>query len=140
MLSYYCVIYTPVLNIFIFFRLYNIQRSIKELSEESMILHNKILAGEFPEEKSQIRENSPFLRKLLKQTKPVRVPLEEILAVKKSIEEKKFRVQLLQEQKSHKLNELKKLTSYRNQLRKSNEEESNFRFSQFLVFYVYLFS
>lgn len=90
-----------------------------------MILHNKIMAGEFPDEKSQIRESSPFLRKLLKQSKPAKVSLEEILSVKRTIEGKKFQVQLLQEQKSHKLNEIRKLTAYRNQLCQSNEEKSN---------------
>ncbi|XP_065202120.1 UV radiation resistance-associated protein [Planococcus citri] len=106
-------------------RLHNIQRSIKEQTEESMALHDKILAGEFPDEKSQIRESSPFLRKLLKQTKPARVPLEEILAVKKQIEAKKFQVQLLQEQKSYRLNEMKKKIEFLNRLRESNAEESS---------------
>ena len=81
--------------------------------------------GEFSDEKSQIKENSAFLRKLLNQSKPTKVSYEEILAVKEKIEAKKFRIQLLQEQHSHKSAELEKRTAYRNNLLDTNQEEGN---------------
>ncbi len=96
---------------------------MKESTEESVTLHNKILLGEFPDDRSQIKESSAFLRKLLSQTKPVKVSHEQILDIKKKIEMKKFRVQLLQEQKAYKLAEIKRRTTVRNNIVENNQEE-----------------
>lgn len=112
------------------YRLHSIQRSMKESTEESVALHNKILMGEFPDDKSQIKESSAFLRKLLNQSKPVAVSHEQILAVKRDIEIKKFQIQLLQEQKSLKLSELKKLGAVRNGLIEANQDEGNVKLFQ----------
>ncbi|KAK7575835.1 hypothetical protein V9T40_012121 [Parthenolecanium corni] len=103
-------------------RLHSIQRSVKEGTEESVVLHNKILKGEFLQDKS-LKEASPFLRKLMSRSKPTKVSHDQIMEVKKNIENKKFQVQLLQEQKSHKLLELKKRKAYRNSLTEKNKEE-----------------
>lgn len=109
-------------NNFLCYRLHSIQRSVKEGTEESVVLHNKILKGEFLQDKS-LKEASPFLRKLMNRSKPTKVSHDQIMEVKKNIENKKFQVQLLQEQKSHKLLELKKRKAYRNSLTEKNKEE-----------------
>lgn len=111
---------------YLFYRLHSIQRSMKELTEESVSLHNKIVLGEFPDDRLQIKESSAFLRKLLNQTKPVKVSHEQILNIKKNIEIVKFRVQLLQEKKSHKLAELKKHKAVRDRIIETNQEKGNF--------------
>lgn len=95
---------------------------MKEDTEESLILHNQILKGEFLQDKAA-QEEIPFLRKLMSYSKPTKVSHDQILEVKKNIENKKFQVQLLQEQKSHKLLELKKRKAYRNSINEKNHEE-----------------
>lgn len=79
------------------------------------------MKGEFHQDKS-IKEVSPFLRKLMSRSKPMKVSHEQILEVKRNLENKKFQVQLLQEQKSHKLLELKKRKAYRNSVTEKNNE------------------
>lgn len=81
--------------------------------------------GRFPDDKSQIKENSAFLRKLLNQSKPATVSHEQILTIKSDIETKKFQIQLLQEVKSFKLSELKKRSAVRTARIKENEDEGN---------------
>lgn len=98
---------------------------MKESTERSNSLHNKILLGEFPDDKSEIKESSAFLRKLLNQTKPAKISHEQMVTIKKNIEVMKFRVQLLQEQKTHILSELKKRNACYSSITEINQEEGN---------------
>lgn len=100
---------------------------MKESTQKAAELHNEILLGEFSDENSLIKENSAFLRKLLSQTRPTKVSHEQVLAVKKDIEAKKFRIQLLQELHAYKSAEVKKRTFHRNNLLETNQEEGNFQ-------------
>lgn len=104
-------------------RLHSVQRTIKELSEEACTLHDKILSGDYIiNNKEIIRESSPFLRKLLNQSKPDKRSNQETIEIKKNIEITKFRVQLLQEEKSRILTKLQTLVEKKMRLNENNQE------------------
>nr|XP_018913944.1 PREDICTED: UV radiation resistance-associated gene protein [Bemisia tabaci] len=104
-------------------KIHEVQQEIKKQTEVAENLRKQILMGGPQLSGTEVREPSRTLRKLLNQSEPQRPQQHEILAVKKDIELVKFRVQLLSQEKSRKLAELRRLSQRKNTLYESNQDK-----------------
>lgn len=115
------------------FRIHEVQQEIKKQTEVAENLRKQILMGGPQLSGTEVREPSRTLRKLLNQSEPQRPQQHEILAVKKDIELVKFRVQLLSQEKSRKLAELRRLSQRKNTLYESNQDKGTVSLPNILV-------
>jgi hypothetical protein len=110
-----------------YFRLHTIQQAIKKQKLAAQNLREKISVGGYTANGSQ--ENT-VLRRLLNKTHPKVPERQELLRVKKEVELVRFRVSMLNHEKSRKQAELQQLEKTKSALVETNQDRgsiSNFK-------------
>ncbi|CAB0002142.1 unnamed protein product [Nesidiocoris tenuis] len=134
----------PSYSVSLLRRLQELQQAIKKQTIATNSLQEQISAGCFTDgnrDSSRKGRGSSVLRRLLSKPEAPKAHPQQIADVKRRIEQVKFRLQLLNEEKDREEHAVQKIISERDELREKNSEKSNatiYGMDVQLVFIIYV--